>query len=162
MEKEIQSNETAEVAEVAEVAPAEESAGIQSKEGQEAEKKYSDEDVDRIIARKIAAERKRMQKLFNEEQQVSEIEMREKKVLLRELKADAKDALIEKGLPYSLADVLDYSDKESLIKSMDVVARAFNSAVEAGIKARLRGETPRRGGNYSGGPDDALRNAFRP
>ncbi len=44
----------------------------------EPEKKYTDEDVDRIIAKKIAAERKRMSKLFNDEQQESELDKREK------------------------------------------------------------------------------------
>ena len=63
------------------------------------EKKYTDEEVDKIIARKIAAERKRMSKLFADEQQVTEIEQRERNVLLRELKADAKDALIDQGAP---------------------------------------------------------------
>ena len=99
---------------------AEDQEGAQgNQEGQhsEPEKKYTDADVDRIIAKKIAAERQRMQKLFTEEQQVSELETREREVLKRELKADAMDALIADGMPSSLATLMDYSRK-TLRKAM--------------------------------------------
>ena len=152
-----------EVAEVVEAAAMEEKAGVQSEIKHEAEKKYTDADVDRIIAKKIANERKRMQKLFEEEQQVSELESREQKVLLRELKVDAKEALAERGLPASLAGVLDYSDKEALESSIDEVEKVFRSAVEVGVKDRLRGTTPRASYGYSSkNYEEDLHNAFKP
>ena len=116
----------------------EKTAEVQGGEKQEAEKKYTDEDVDRIIARKIAAERKRMSKLFNEERQESELEKRERAVLLRELKADAKDMLISEGLPSSLAGLLNYSSKEELSQSMAEVSAIFREAVQQGIKEKLK------------------------
>ena len=67
--------------------------------GQEQEKKYTDKDLDRIIAKKIAAERKRMTKLFNDDQQESDLDKRERDVLRRELRADAKERLASEGLP---------------------------------------------------------------
>lgn len=137
----------------------EENTGAQSEETQEPEKKYTDKDVDRIVAKKIASERRRMQRLFEEEQQVSEIEQRERNVLLRELKADAKDLLTEKGLPASLAELLDYSDKDAVDRSLQEVGEIFRSAVERGVKDRLRGNTPRV--SYGRGNGDALRDAFR-
>lgn len=164
MYEEIKGNE---VAEVVEAAPTKEIAGDQSKETQAeekatAEKKYTDADLDRIIAKKIAAERKRISKLFNEEQQVSEIEQRERNVLLRELKADAKDSLIEQGLPSSLAGLLDYSDKETLERSITEVGTLFKEAVDKGVKDRLRGSTPRTGYSGIGSKEEALHKAFRP
>ena len=162
MSEEIKGNE---VVEVVEAATTEEVAGRQSNEAQaeeKAAKKYTDADLDRIIAKKIAAERKRMAKLFNEEQQVNEIEQREKKVLLRELKADAKDHLIEQGLPSSLVGLLDYSDKEALERSIAEVGAVFKNAVEQGIKDRLRGSTPRASFGSTGSKEEALHNAFRP
>lgn len=159
MSEEIKGNE---VAEVVEAATTEENAGVQGEEKQEAEKKYTDQDLDRIISKRISAERKRMQKLFNEEQQESELEKRERAVLLRELKADAKDTLIERGLPSSLAGLLDYSDKESLDSSLDEVGRIFNAAVEQGVKARLKGEPPRKGSIIGNSKEQALHDAFKP
>jgi hypothetical protein len=151
--------------EQAEAAGAEKTAGTAGGGEQEPEKKYTDADVDRIVAKKIAAERKRMSRVFTEEQQISEIEQRERNVLLRELKADAKDALIGQGLPASLSGLLNYSSRDELEQSMAEVSRIFNEAVQQGVKERLRGNTPVMGCGYGGKALDrekALRDAFAP
>lgn len=126
--------------------------------GQKPEKKYTDEDVDRIIAKKIAAERKRMSKLFNDEQQESELDKRERDVLKRELRADAKDTLTSQGLPSTLADLIDYSDKESSEKSLENVISIFREATAQGIKNALRGHAPRVGARLPG--KDPIADAF--
>ena len=142
-----------------EAANTEEQAGVPDTAGEEApKKKYTDADLDRIIARKIAAERKRMSKMFNDEQQ-SELEERERNVLRRELKADAKDALINEGLPASLADILKYDSKEEYESSLNAVTAAFKNAVDQAIKDVVRGHTPRRGNPGTG---DMIRDAFSP
>lgn len=141
----------------------EEGKGVQDNEGQaqKPEKKYTDDDVNRIVARKIAAERKRMQKLFNNEQQESEIEVRERNVLKRELMADARDALTGEGLPSSLANLLSYDNKESFEDSYKAVVECFRDAVEVAVRTRLRGSTPKANcGSFT--KDSALRNAFSP
>lgn len=149
-----------EMIESVEEATTEKKADTQSEQKRELEKKYTDSDVDRIIAKKIAAERKRMSKLFNEEQQETEIEKRERAVLLRELKADAKDALIEQGLPASLSSLLNYNSKDELEHSMVEVGAIFNEAVQQGIKNRLGRETPRKG-SCSINAEKALQDAFK-
>lgn len=151
------------VVDAAQAADAEEQAEAQGKEGVDQappEKKYTDADVDRIIARKIAAERKRMSKLFNEEQQESELEIRERNVLRRELMADAKDELIDRGLPSSLAKIMDYSSKESFDQSFKEVTDIFTSAITQGVKNALKGPVPRVGTGSA--EDAALRDAFAP
>ena len=112
-------------------------------DGQAQEKKYTDQDVDRIIAKKIAAERKRMSKLFNEEQQENELEIRERNVAKREMMADAKDALVKDELPYTLAGLMDYTDKESYEASYKEVTQIFRDAVQQQVKHLLRGSTPK-------------------
>lgn len=154
----------AEGTEEAQAAGAGEQAGAQGEQGAEGqeqpEKKYTDADVDRIIAKRIAAERKRMQKLFEGEQQESELEIRERNVLRRELMADAKDALVDMGLPSSLAKIIDYTDKESFDKSFKEVTGIFGEAVTQGVKNKLRGSAPKVG---TGSREDAaLRDAFAP
>lgn len=156
-------NQGMEDTEGAAASTAEEMEGTQGEEHGEnsvPERKYTDEDVDKIIARKIAAERSRLQKLFNEEQQESELDIRERKILERELKADAKDALVEQGVPSSLANLIDYSSKESMEKSMAEVVDIFRKSVTAGIKDALRGHTPRTG--EPAYKDSYLRDAFAP
>ena len=125
------------------------------------EKKYTDDDVDKIVAKKINRERERLNKLLNEEQQISELEQRERNVYLRELKADAKDALIERGLPYELASVLDYTDEDAMNKSIESIEAVFNNAVQRAVTDKLRGNVPTRG-NPVGNQDQAIKNAFRP
>lgn len=150
----------------AQAAGAEEQAGAQGTDGQnQPEKKYTDADVDRIIAKKIAAERKKMQKLFEGEQQESELERRERDVLRRELTADARDKLIEDGLPSSLAKLMDYSSADDFAKSYKDVTEIFRAAVQQGVRNALRMPTPRAGMGPSGmGPseDAALQSAFAP
>ena len=126
--------------------------------GQKPEKKYTDEDLDRIIAKKIAAERKRMSKLFNDEQQESELDKRERDVLKRELRADAKDTLTSQGLPSTLADLIDYSDRESSEKSLENVISIFREATAQGVKNALRGHAPRVGSSLPG--KDPIADAF--
>lgn len=162
-----------EVTEEVEAATTEEQAGAQGtdegqQEPQEPEKKYTDADVDKIIARKIAAERQRMQKLFMEEQQESELERRERDVLARELKADAMDALLADGMPSSLATLMDYSSKENYEKSYKDVVKVFQVALGNEFKKRLAGPAPKAGTS----PHDsssagirqqmAIENAFSP
>lgn len=166
-------NTGAEGIEQAQAASAEEQAGEQGgqnaqdpegrEDGQQPEKKYTDADVDRIIAKKIAAERKRMQKLFEGEQQESEIEKRERDVTRRELIADAKDRLIGDELPSSLAEIMNYSDKESFDKSYQDVTAVFREAMQMEYKRRFSGRPPRVGTGSKETPQEkALADAFAP
>lgn len=164
-EEQLLNNQGEENTEVAGASTAENEEGAQGEqaqtERQEQEKKYTDADVNRIIAKKIAAERSRMQKLFNDEQQESEIEKRERNVLKRELMADARDELVNQGLPSSLAKVLDYSSKENCESSLKDVIEIFRDAMQQEYARRLGGPVPRAGVGTSG-IDSAIKNAFAP
>ena len=122
------------------------------------EKKYTDEDVNKIVAKKIKRERERLRKAFDDEQQENELEKRERDVLKRELRADAKDMLVDEGLPNTLANLMDYEDKEAFDKSYEEVTRIFREAVQRGIKDALKGEAPKIG---SGGGHDPIAEAFK-
>ena len=129
-------------------------------EQQDQPKKYTDTDVDRIVARKIAAERKRMTKLFNEEQQETEIQTRERNVLKRELRADAKEELIADGLPASLADLLNYGSKDDYDRSYEDVTRTFREAMHQEYVRQFSGPAPKA--NMGNTTDTTIRNAFAP
>lgn len=135
--------------------------GVQIEAQQEPERKYTDDDVNKIIARKIAAERKRMERLFQEDQQVSELEIRERNVLKRELKADARDILAEQGHPQALAEMLNYGSREEMLESIKVIGSAFKAAVQEEVAKRVRGVTPKASYGHPIGGGDALHDAFR-
>lgn len=76
---------------------------------------------------------------------------REAAITKRELHAEAVTQLTEKGLPASLADILDCTNAENCKKSMEAVEKAFGEAVEKAVNERLKGYTPKKGtGNQSG------------
>jgi len=73
-----------------------------------------------------------------------ELADREAGITKRELQATAKVTLADKKLPVELADVLVYSDADSCNNSIDVVEKAFQTAVEAAVEERLKGGDPLR------------------
>lgn len=123
------------------------------------EKKYSDEDLDRILAGKIARERRKLTESISS-QLAAELDERERNILKRELRADAQDKLIADRLPPALAECLNYEDKEAFDKSYSSIVKAFQDALAEGVRDALRGNTPRaiRGSGCSGG--DRVRDAF--
>ena len=56
--------------------------------------------------------------------------------------ATAKEQLVDKGLPITLASVLNYSNAEECTASIDAVSKAFQEAVEKTVNERLAGGKP--------------------
>ena len=121
------------------------------------EKKYTDEDVDRIVAKKIAAERKRAAKALAIDTQESDLDIRERNVAKREMLMDVKERLNADGLPASLANLVSYENRETFEQSYKDVITSFNECVSIGIKNALKGNIPKTG-NTGGG--DPLKQAF--
>lgn len=92
--------------------------------------------------KKAAYERQKLEK---------ELADREAAVTRRELKAEARSQLAEKGLPTELADILDYSNAESCKASMDAAETAFKKSVENAVNERLKGGQPPKKGDINGG-----------
>lgn len=118
-------------------------------------KSYSEADVEAKIAEAKAAweaeqqEKQRLAKLSPEERAKAEGEAKEQeltKLRMELLQRDLKDAAVKKltdeGFPAGLADLLIYTDKESMEKSLQQTQEVFKSALEAAVKERLRGKTP--------------------
>ncbi len=120
--------------------------------------RYTDEDVNKIVKKRLAKERERLSRMFNEEQQVSELDEREKAILKRELKADAKDRLVDDGLPSSLANLLTYDDEDSFERSYKEVSEIFGEAISRHVAKVLNHGTPKTGA-YS--KADPLKGAFK-
>lgn len=143
--------------------------GSQDQNG--SEKTFTQEDLNKILSDRLAKERAKWEKDFqtklqeakteaeklakmNAEQKAEyerqkreeELARRESEITRRELRATALETLAEKGLPKTLADILNYTDAESTNNSIEAVEKAFREAVEAAVNERLKGTPPSKGG----------------
>lgn len=128
----------------------------------EEERTFTQKEVNDIVQKRLAKERERLSKVFQEEKQLSELEEREQNILKRELRADMIDELRKRGLPSRLADLLDYSSPENLEQSMDEVTTIFSSALGEKIRPYARQATPVDGTSHRAAPksDADIRKAF--
>lgn len=124
-------------------------------------KKYSDEDLDRIIQKKFAKWNEKSSRQQQRQEKEDELDAREKKLRIRELRADVKDRLTEDGHPAALAEFINYESDEQMEESyekitriMDEQRRAWETAQEA---RRAIGAAPR---SYRTSAADPIRKAF--
>lgn len=127
------------------------------------EKTFTQSDIDRIIAKTIAKERKRAEeekteaeklaKMTAEEKARHEFEKekeefeKERRVYLREkLEMQVSKELIENGLPAEFSKYLTGEDAETSKANIDEFKELFNNALEKLVNERLKGATPTTGG----------------
>lgn len=60
----------------------------------------------------------------------------------RDLQAEVIAKLDERRLPVSIADLVQYGDRDSTMESLDKLMGVFEAAVQDGVMLRLRGRTP--------------------
>lgn len=78
------------------------------------EKTFTQEQVNAIVGKRLAEAKASNEAALNK---------RETELNQREMQIRAKELLSERGLPKDLANVLRYSDEESLIAAIDVIER---------------------------------------
>ena len=96
-------------------------------------------------------------KEYQQKKDAEALAKREADLTKRELMAEAKSTLAEKGLPVELASLLDYSNADAVSASIATVAETYNGAVEAGVNARLKGgKPPKEANNNNSDETEAL------
>lgn len=129
---------------------------------QKPEKKYTDADVDRIVSKRLNREREKLSKALGEGQKESELEIRERKVLERELNIEVKEKLEKDGLPQSLSKLMNYSSAEGFTKSYDEITGVFKEALRTAIKPYIAGRVPKVGSsNFSNNTEQQIADIFR-
>lgn len=113
----------------------------ESRQGKD-EKTFTTEEVNEIVQRRLAREREKLSKAFQEGTKESDLEERERRILKRELRADALETLAENRMPAGLADLVNYDSKEDCEKSLKVVSTVFNQAVNEAVRGKARQSTP--------------------
>lgn len=140
------------------------------KDEEKKEAKYSEEDLDRIINRKVAELASKYEKKADEAEKLAKMNAQEKaeyenkqlREELNELKskqqkaeliAEARKMLNEaqiKNAPDELITVLVSPDAEATKKAVDAFTKMFNEAVQAAVVDKLKGSQP-KGGSGNGG-----------
>ena len=134
-----------------------------SGEGGQETKTFTQEELDKIVQGRIAKERKawekhledekteaqkletmseKEKKKYQEEKRIKELDDRESAITRRELTAQAKVQLADKGIPTELAEILNLTDAESCKKSIEIVEKAFQTAVEKAVEEKIKGNAP--------------------
>ena len=109
----------------------------------EAEEKWRALTDDKLSeAEKLARMTKDEKTQYLQQKKEKELADKEAAITRRELMAEAKNTLAEKGLPPELAEILNYSDATACNKSIEMTEKAFQKAVEAGVQERLKGDKP--------------------
>ena len=109
-------------------------------------KTFSQDDVNRIVGERLAAEKRKGEAALAE---------REQQLAQRELLLTAKEKLTESGLPVELLDALNVSSPEAMEKAIATV-KAVTDKIKAeapkpftihGAKPAEAGRSPQMGGN---------------
>ena len=143
-----------------------EAAARKESQAEEQAQGFTQEDVERIVAQRLAkarrdadqqiararsegraeaerrarmteAERREHDDLAARERE-EQLRSREAELTRRELRAGAMDELLSRGLPRELEQLLNYTDAETCNQSIDALERAFRTAVQAGVDERIK------------------------
>ncbi len=127
-------------------------------------KTFTQEELNSIIDKRLERERKdaqsRIEKAVTEAQKLAKmsaderaqhereelqktLSAREAEITRRELRAEAKSQLSDRGLPIELSEVLPYTDADTTNAALEAVEKVFRQAVEKGVTERLRGNAPK-------------------
>lgn len=136
--------------------------------GTDPEKKYTDDDVDRIVKNRLAREREQAKKEKEEAEKLAEMNAQQKaeyerdqlkkelaelkrKDALAEMSKVARKMLTEKDINISdeLLAVMVTTDAAETKLNIEGFAKMYKADVEAAVKAKLKGEPPRVGSGNS-------------
>lgn len=93
-------------------------------------------------AEKLAKMNKEEKAQYLHQKREKELADKEAAITRRELTAEAKVSLADKGLPAELAEVLNYTNADACKASIEAVESAFQKAVEKSVEDRLKGGKP--------------------
>lgn len=139
---------------------------------EEQERRFTQEDVDRIVAERVAQACREAEAQIqaacggnsyaDSDAREEELRNRETEITRRELRAEAIDTLVSRGLPRELELLLDYTDPDRCNASIDALERAFRGAVQRGVDERIknsRNPLPKTGSSAHGSMLTRMRSA---
>ena len=113
-------------------------------------------------AQRLAAMNEEEKRSYLDQKKEKELADREAAITKRELMAEAKMTLAEKGLPMTFAEMLNFTDAESVKKSIAAIEKEWSPAIESTVNEKLKGGTPPKDAGTEGvHGDDAKKSAVR-
>lgn len=103
----------------------------------EAEQEAKEDEAKKLA--KMNADEKQKYQLDQREQELVD---REKAIARKELTAEAKAMLSERGLPVELVAVVDLSNAEAVTESVASIQKTWEDAVQKGVSERMKGSAP--------------------
>ena len=103
----------------------------------EAEQEAKENEAKKLA--KMNADEKQKYQLDQREQELAD---REKAIARKELTAEAKAMLSERGLPVELVSVVDLSNAEAVTESVASIQKTWEDAVQKGVSDRMKGSAP--------------------
>lgn len=143
-------------------------------------KKYSDDDLDKIISKKFAEWQKKQQKAVDQAKKLAEMNAEErakherdelqkeldelkKANAVNELQREARKMLTAEGInaPDDLVKNLIGDDADATKAAITAFSKMYKAAVQAGIKDALKGKTPKGGGDATITKEEIMKIADR-
>lgn len=105
-------------------------------------------------AQKLASMTEDEKRLYQDQKREKELATREAAITRRELEAEAKNQLADKGLPAGFAALLNYTDADSVKKSIEAIEKEWAPAIEDTVNNRLKGSKPPKDAGTEGDKHD--------
>jgi hypothetical protein len=96
----------------------------------------------RTEAEKLARMNAEQKAQYEREKRENGLKQREAEITRRELSAEAKETLADKGLPTQLAEILNYENADTCKASIEAVEKSFSEAVQKAVEEKLKGGNP--------------------
>lgn len=93
-------------------------------------------------AQKLANMTEDEKRAYQDQKKEKELAEREAKITRRELEAEAKNTLADKGLPASFADLLNYESADTVKRGIESLEKEWAPAIESTVNDRLKGGKP--------------------
>ena len=90
-------------------------------------------------AQRLASMNEDEKRAYLDQKKEKELADREAAITKRELAAEAKNTLADKGLPAEFADLLDYTSADTVKKGIETLESKWAPAIESTVNERLKG-----------------------
>ncbi len=118
-------------------------------------KTFTQEEVNRIVSERLNREKGKI-----DADREAEYSKREAELNTRELRLQAKEVLNEKGLSHELLDILNYSNKDEMLKNLDILDGVIKAEVEKQKPPVMSGFQPNMSSGRHNSLDGKLQNVF--
>lgn len=117
-------------------------------------------------AQRLASMNEDEKREYLDQKRERELADREAAITKRELEAEAKNTLADRGLPATFAALLDYKDADTVKKGIEALEKEWAPAIENTVNERLKGGKPPKDAGTEGASSndaklDAIRRAMR-